>query len=481
MITKFNRLDHVSIIELYNKLKSVKMVAKEFNSSEDLILKILNHHEIEIESTKFDRLDHQSIINSYLKFKTLAGVEKEFKISGALVKKVLNYYSIPLFENHNTTIRNKIDANYLIRRYNAQRNLRILSKEFNTSITLLTKILKSNNIEIKERIYNEKEIIDTFRECGSIGKTGIKLKMGDATIIKTLQKHNIRYKTLKRIKIGDVFGMLTVIGVAEPRISLCGFETKRYRCQCECGGETISTGSDLNAGEKWNCGCIWVKKRESVVIRKKIEENKKLQVMEEKKIKKNEILLHKQKKREEYKIQEKRWEIHIGDKFHRWTVIEIISKGKYRCKCKCGTIRVISHQNIRQSKSCGCLQKEISTTSGGLYSGKENKLMYARYKNMKKRCYNSSSPNYKYYGAIGIKVCDRWMESNGQGYINFCNDMGPRPGPEYSLDRKDCFGDYAPENCRWVTADIQSRNQRRYYKDVEYIKDSYEISKKIKE
>ena len=73
------------------------------------------------------------------------------------------------------------------------------------------------------------------------------------------------------------------------------------------------------------------------------------------------------------------------------------------------------------------------------------------------------------------------MESNGQGYINFCNDMGPRPGPEYSLDRKDCFGDYAPENCRWVTADIQSRNQRRYYKDVEYIKDSYEISKKIKE
>ena len=100
------------------------MVAKEFNSSEDLILKILNHHEIEIESTKFDRLDHQSIINSYLKFKTLAGVEKEFKISGALVKKVLNYYSIPLFENHNTTIRNKIDANYLIRRYNAQRNLK---------------------------------------------------------------------------------------------------------------------------------------------------------------------------------------------------------------------------------------------------------------------------------------------------------------------------------------------------------------------
>jgi hypothetical protein len=88
--------------------------------------------------------------------------------------------------------------------------------------------------------------------------------------------------------------------------------------------------------------------------------------------------------------------------------------------------------------------------------------MYARYKNMKRRCYRKENDNYYLYGGRGIIVCDRWLESNGQGFVNFCMDMGERPGSEYSIDRINPDGNYEPSNCRWATASEQSKNQRRW-------------------
>jgi hypothetical protein len=48
----------------------------------------------------------------------------------------------------------------------------------------------------------------------------------------------------------------------------------------------------------------------------------------------------------------------------------------------------------------------------------------SRYTNMKVRCYNPSNWAYKWYGAKGIKVCDRWLGKNG--FRNFVEDMGFR-------------------------------------------------------
>jgi hypothetical protein len=82
---------------------------------------------------------------------------------------------------------------------------------------------------------------------------------------------------------------------------------------------------------------------------------------------------------------------------------------------------------------------------------------YYAYHNMKTRCYNVRDKSYKYYGARGIKICDRWLQS----FKNFLDDIGHKPGPEYSLDRKNNDGNYEPKNCRWATAKEQSRNTRR--------------------
>src|SRR6187399_3185036 len=77
---------------------------------------------------------------------------------------------------------------------------------------------------------------------------------------------------------------------------------------------------------------------------------------------------------------------------------------------------------------------------------------------MKGRCLNSRNDAYEYYGGRGIIIDPRWLNFN-----EFLEDMGPKPDPKLTLERRDNNGNYNKENCYWGTRLEQSRN-RRYCK-----------------
>ena len=149
----------------------------------------------------------------------------------------------------------------------------------------------------------------------------------------------------------------------------------------------------------------------------------------------------------------------IGIKFNRLTVISENGRDKHgrvywECLCECGNeIKVISSElKNGHTKSCGCLNKERIELSK-LKDTRKNSA-YRVWDAMKQRCVNPNNSSYNRYGAKGIKVCDRWLNS----FQNFLEDMGERPSKNHSIGRIKSELGYYKDNCRWETPLEQSRN-----------------------
>lgn len=91
-------------------------------------------------------------------------------------------------------------------------------------------------------------------------------------------------------------------------------------------------------------------------------------------------------------------------------------------------------------------------------------ILYGRWANIKDRCCNPNSKDYRKYGGRGITICEEWKESY-EAFHSWAMSHGFRP--ELQIDRIENDKGYSPDNCRWVTPKINSNNRRNNV-SVEY-------------
>jgi hypothetical protein len=138
---------------------------------------------------------------------------------------------------------------------------------------------------------------------------------------------------------------------------------------------------------------------------------------------------------------------------------------QWLCRCECGSeVEIVAASLDRgKVKSCGCLYSETRGRQS-LTHGRSASSEYRAWQSMKARCYNPKARRYECYGGRGIRVCDRWLYGEGgrTGAECFLADMGMKPSPSHTMDRRENDGDYEPRNCRWATYSQQNANRRSY-------------------
>lgn len=149
-----------------------------------------------------------------------------------------------------------------------------------------------------------------------------------------------------------------------------------------------------------------------------------------------------------------------GRAFGRLTVLSYAGKpdGKHhswRTQCVCGSVQHNTGCNLTRglAKSCGCLRADWAAEhhrKHGLSAGPEHKA----WTEMWQRCTNPRNKRYPIYK-------DRTPPPEWRSFEVFFAELGPRPGPGFSLDRIENDKPYGPGNCRWATDHTQTRNSSR--------------------
>ena len=152
-----------------------------------------------------------------------------------------------------------------------------------------------------------------------------------------------------------------------------------------------------------------------------------------------------------------------GSSFGMLSVLSFYGKDKYShnlwlCRCECGSTTIVETRALKMGKtrSCGCLARKLTVERNTTHKGTHTRL-YGIYNKIKWRCEYPSCNSYRYYGERGIRICDEWKNSF-EAFRDWALSHGYRE--DLTIDRIDVNGNYEPNNCRWATKKVQSRNKR---------------------
>jgi len=180
---------------------------------------------------------------------------------------------------------------------------------------------------------------------------------------------------------GQVFGRLTVIGLAQPK------NGRRYwLCRCECGNEKAIEGTSLVRGKSQSCGCTRHEKLKdmtgqvfgklTVIGYEGSKDDNSLwrcrcECGKETVVSRSALLSGSTTSCGEFKCgawraKEEVDRSIIGKRFGRLVVVDFVEmRGRrisyWKCRCDCGNEKIVSRNSLRNGKtrSCGCLRREM--------------------------------------------------------------------------------------------------------------------------
>ncbi len=145
-----------------------------------------------------------------------------------------------------------------------------------------------------------------------------------------------------------------------------------------------------------------------------------------------------------------------GQRFGRLVAIKFLHRDSVKCriywlfKCNCGNEKVLDQDSAisGNTRSCGCLAKKLRRTHGMTKT-----KLYSIWHGMKRRC-DPKGKDHEVYRKKKIRVCRQW-EDSFEKFRDWALANGYEDG--LTIDRMDSSKKYAPFNCRWITAEENSR------------------------
>ena len=148
-------------------------------------------------------------------------------------------------------------------------------------------------------------------------------------------------------------------------------------------------------------------------------------------------------------------------------------RGLYRCECGNEVEIKMNIVKFGNRKTCGCM---IGTKrTGGATHNLRKHPLYKNWADIKNRCYNEKTPKYKYYGLVGIIMCDEWR-NDFKCFYDWCISNGWVRGMEIDKDIKSIKNgakstEYSPNNCSIVS----KGENNKYRKSTKFIEHNGEI------